>query len=207
MAIALTHSCARAHVTLQVVIPHLTESYSSSQDPPEKSIPICTLKNFPNKIEHTLQWARDHFEGVFSQAPTSINQYLTQPSYFRQLSQQPGSMASDAYEMIMDGLVRSKPLTFNDCVAWARQQFQDLFHNTIAQLLYNFPPDQMTKEGEPFWSGPKRCPHPLEFDASNETHMGFIVAAANLRAEVFGLKGSTDVEALRKVVAKIKVRR
>lgn len=35
---------------VQVVIPHLTESYSSSQDPPEKSIPICTLKNFPNKV-------------------------------------------------------------------------------------------------------------------------------------------------------------
>jgi ubiquitin-activating enzyme E1 len=48
---------------VQVVIPHLTESYSSSQDPPEKSIPICTLKNFPNLIEHTLQWARDLFEG------------------------------------------------------------------------------------------------------------------------------------------------
>merc|ERR1719400_748588 len=31
----------------QVVIPKVTESYSSSQDPPEKSIPICTLKNFP----------------------------------------------------------------------------------------------------------------------------------------------------------------
>ena len=40
---------------LQVVLPRLTESYSSSQDPPEKSIPICTLKNFPNAIEHTLQ--------------------------------------------------------------------------------------------------------------------------------------------------------
>lgn len=40
---------------IQVVIPFLTESYSSSQDPPEKSIPICTLKNFPNAIEHTLQ--------------------------------------------------------------------------------------------------------------------------------------------------------
>jgi ubiquitin-activating enzyme E1 len=39
----------------QVVIPHVTESYSSSQDPPEKSIPFCTLKNFPNAIEHTIQ--------------------------------------------------------------------------------------------------------------------------------------------------------
>ena len=40
---------------VQVVIPHVTESYSSSQDPPEKSIPVCTLKNFPNLIEHTIQ--------------------------------------------------------------------------------------------------------------------------------------------------------
>jgi ubiquitin-activating enzyme E1 len=45
----------------------VTESYGSSRDPPEKSIPICTLKNFPNAIEHTLQWARDLFEGVFTQ--------------------------------------------------------------------------------------------------------------------------------------------
>ena len=35
---------------LKVVIPRVTESYSSSQDPPEKSIPICTLKNFPNAM-------------------------------------------------------------------------------------------------------------------------------------------------------------
>ena len=40
---------------VQVVIPNLTESYSSSQDPPEKSIPVCTLKNFPYEIEHTIQ--------------------------------------------------------------------------------------------------------------------------------------------------------
>ena len=51
----------------QVVIPDITESYSSSHDPPEKSIPICTLKNFPNQIEHTLQWAREQFEGTFTQ--------------------------------------------------------------------------------------------------------------------------------------------
>uniref|UniRef100_A0A4W5PU20 Ubiquitin-activating enzyme E1 C-terminal domain-containing protein n=1 Tax=Hucho hucho TaxID=62062 RepID=A0A4W5PU20_9TELE len=62
---------------VQVVIPFLTESYSSSQDPPEKSIPICTLKNFPNAIEHTLQWARDEFEGLFKQPSENAMQYLT----------------------------------------------------------------------------------------------------------------------------------
>ena len=38
--------------------------FRSSMDPPEKDIPICTLKNFPNAIQHTIQWARDLFEGV-----------------------------------------------------------------------------------------------------------------------------------------------
>ena len=40
---------------IQVIIPHLTESYSSSQDPPEKEAPSCTIKNFPNAIQHTIQ--------------------------------------------------------------------------------------------------------------------------------------------------------
>ena len=49
----------------QVVVPHITENYGATRDPPEKSIPVCTLKNFPNQIQHTLQWARDWFEGEF----------------------------------------------------------------------------------------------------------------------------------------------
>jgi ubiquitin-activating enzyme E1 len=39
----------------QVVVPHLTESYASSQDPPEKETPSCTVKNFPNAIQHTIE--------------------------------------------------------------------------------------------------------------------------------------------------------
>ena len=39
----------------QVVIPDLTESYASSQDPPEKETPSCTIKNFPNAINHTIE--------------------------------------------------------------------------------------------------------------------------------------------------------
>lgn len=40
-------------------------------------------------------------------------------------------------------LVDVKPSSFEDCVKWARQLFQDYYFNTIAQLLYNFPPDHV----------------------------------------------------------------
>jgi len=52
---------------VQVIIPHLTESYGNSKDPEEKTgIPICTIKSFPYKPEHTIQWARELFETEFN---------------------------------------------------------------------------------------------------------------------------------------------
>ena len=53
---------AKGHT--QIVAPYKTENYGATRDPPEKSIPVCTLKHFPNQIDHTLQWARDWFEEV-----------------------------------------------------------------------------------------------------------------------------------------------
>lgn len=39
----------------------------------------------------------------------------------------------------------------------------------LVVLRYSFIicPFQLTSSGAPFWSGPKRCPHPLEFSTSN----------------------------------------
>jgi ubiquitin-activating enzyme E1 len=171
---------------VQVIIPHLTESYASTRDPPEKEIPICTLKNFPNAIEHCIQWARDLFEGLFNKTPADVNAYLSKPTFLQELE---GTTARGTVESIYESLRTSKPNNFEDCVAWARIKFEELFNNSIQQLLHNFPLDMITSSGTPFWGGPKRPPRPLQFDPKNPTHMGFIIAAANLRAQVYGLPG------------------
>ena len=72
----------------QLVVPQLTENYGASRDPPEQDIPLCTLKNFPNQIEHTLQWARDWFEGIYKQTPSDCNQYLTTVTFREHLASQ-----------------------------------------------------------------------------------------------------------------------
>ncbi|CAO1398558.1 unnamed protein product, partial [Diamesa serratosioi] len=70
---------------VQVIVPHLTESYSSSVDPPEKSVPVCTLRHFPSAIEHTLQWARDRFEGFFTNDVLDAVKFLSEESCVKDL--------------------------------------------------------------------------------------------------------------------------
>ncbi|GJN91936.1 hypothetical protein Rhopal_004961-T1 [Rhodotorula paludigena] len=182
---------------VQVVLPHLTESYSSSQDPPEKSHPSCTIKNFPNQIEHTIAWAKERFEEYFEKPAEVVNSYLSQPN-FVEAAKQSGETAQLA--KIKSFLVDDKPLGFDECIVWARQQFETEYANEIKQLLYSLPKDLLTKEGTPFWSGPKRAPDPLQFDYSNPTHMEFIIAAANLHAYNYGLKGESNPEYFKKVL-------
>lgn len=190
---------------IQVVVPFLTESYSSSQDPPEKSIPICTLRNFPNAIEHTLQWARDMFEGIFKQNAENAAQYISDPTFIDRTLSLPGVQPLETLESVKIALIDERPKSIVDCVKWARLHFQEQFSNQIVQLLFNFPPDQVTTTGQPFWSGPKRCPAPITFDVNEPLHLDYVWAAANLKAEVYGLPQVRDRSKIAELVSQVEV--
>lgn len=175
----------------QVVLPRMTESYSSSQDPPEQSFPMCTLRSFPNRIEHTIAWAKDLFHTYFVGPPEVVNMYLTQKDYLGSALKQSGN-EKQTLETLRDYLQTDKPETFDDCIEWARHQFEKQYNNAIQQLLYNFPKDSKTSTNQPFWSGPKRAPDPLKFNPDNSTHYTFVVATANLHAFNYKIQGSTD---------------
>jgi len=176
----------------QVVLPRITESYSSSQDPPEQSFPMCTLRSFPNKIEHTIAWARELFESSFVKPAETVNLYLSQPNYIDTTLKQGGNEKA-TLEMLVDYLKNERALTFEDCVQWGRMLFEKQYNNAIQQLLFNFPKDAVSSTGTPFWSGPKRAPDPLKFDVENPTHFAFLEAATNLHAFNYNInvKGKT----------------
>ncbi|CCF58176.1 hypothetical protein KAFR_0E00220 [Kazachstania africana CBS 2517] len=169
----------------QVVVPRLTESYSSSRDPPEKSIPLCTLRSFPSKIDHTIAWAKSLFQGYFFDVPENVNMFISQPDFIEQTLKQSGDVKG-IIESILDS-INNKPKNFEECIQWARLEFEKKFNHDIKQLLYNFPADAKTSSGEPFWSGAKRAPTPLIFNINEENHYDFVVGGANLRAFNFGL--------------------
>ena len=57
----------------------------------------------------------------------------------------------DLYQLMVD----NKPKDFSDCIKWARNKFQNDFHNSIRDLLESFPPDYKDEDGQPFWTSLK----------------------------------------------------
>ena len=181
----------------QAVLPHQSESYGASADPPEETIPVCTLKSFPYAIEHTLQWARDAFEGSFAHVPSMVNRFLASPAHtLRQLE----SGEEEAPEGVQDAVaalhaaVVGRPADGAGCVAWAVGCFRRWFDADVRRLLAQYPPDHVGDDGAPFWSGTRRTPTPATFDATEPTHRAFVAAAAALRAASLGVVPPTAAD-------------
>jgi ubiquitin-activating enzyme E1-like protein 2 len=120
---------AKGHV--QVIVPHLTESYASQQDPPDQDVPYCTLKSFPANIEHTIQWARDKFESQFTQKPQLFNKFWAKyksPGIVLQ-KLEAGERLEGAIHAVK--LLASHPKEWSDCVKIARLKFEKYFNHKV----------------------------------------------------------------------------
>uniref|UniRef100_A0A8C4WFV7 Ubiquitin-like modifier-activating enzyme 7 n=1 Tax=Gopherus evgoodei TaxID=1825980 RepID=A0A8C4WFV7_9SAUR len=173
----------KGHV--QVIVPHLTQPFGSPLDLTESAVPLCTLRHFPSTIEHTLQWARDEFDGLFKVPAENVNKFLEDPAFLEV------QRTTQDLEWVRSSL-QEKPRSWPDCVRWARQRWESLYRHTILNLLHAFPPGHETSPGVPFWAGPKRCPRPLEFDCNNVS--GDHVGRAGAGMATWGQAGATGRE-------------
>ena len=190
---------------VQVVVPCQSESYSSSVDPPEPSIPMCTLKNFPYAISHTIQWGRDLFDGLFERRPQQANDFLDSLASSSidelaiRLVQEKGdeSAIDAALELCEDVFTDSVEYCDVQCVrenalSWSTALADKHFSQTPAALLKKHPLDSLDEDGEPFWSGTRRPPKVLAFvhppqdseqSIINNNLIEFVRNCARLRVE------------------------
>ena len=181
----------------QMVVPYKTQSYGDSQDPKEASIPMCTLRNYPYLLDHTIEWARDYFQGFCVNGSADFGALVKDPAgYVKQCQDEQANQAGsilEKFRFLSRFLICWPEVNTQSLVNVARQLFQDIFHDQIAQLLYCFPVDYKNDDGQLFWSSPKRPPYIIEFDAADEMHFLFVKAVVVILGEVFGVKvGETD---------------
>jgi molybdopterin/thiamine biosynthesis adenylyltransferase len=148
----------------QPVIPYLTETYSNSVDKSdEDSIPVCTIKNFPNHINHTIHWARDYFE-LFNRGFKNVNNYIDNPLFLDDLE------LADYNQAIDDiNLLGRKVFNWMDIFDIALEIYEKEYIYNIQKLLHAFPPDHCLEDGSLFWSNGKYMPKIIDqyFDYFN----------------------------------------
>lgn len=102
----------------QMIVPHKTQCYGDSTDPPEEAIPMCTLRNFPNQIEHCIEWGRDKFNELFVDIPNDLVSYLDNPKLF--LAQLKNNSTSSGMvttlTRIRDYIKMKQSASFESCV-------------------------------------------------------------------------------------------
>jgi ubiquitin-activating enzyme E1 len=110
---------------------------------------------------------------LFVKPAQAVNAYLSEPNYLESTLKYSGQQ-KDQVEQIVSYLVTNKPLTFEECIVWARLQFEAKYNNEIRQLLFSLPKDAVSKSGQPFWSSPKRAPDPLIFNSNDVSPRGLL---------------------------------
>lgn len=182
----------KGHV--QVILPHLTESYSSQSDPVDDDIPYCTLKSFPTHIEHTIQWSRNKFESLFCKKPDILKNFeearLSMEIILQKLDL--GVTLDDAHKDMLEKMVctlqvvlSQRPKHWAECLILARMKFEKYFNHKAKQLLHKFPLETKLSNGSFFWHSPRRPPTPIQFNIGNNLHIAFILSTARLLSSVW----------------------
>jgi ubiquitin-activating enzyme E1 len=158
---------------VQVIVPHKTCSYSDTVDPPEKEIPVCTLKNFPFKIEHCIQWGLDVFNQYFNEWMIDLMEYKGgKEKFIHYLSRIDNDNIKNQKLVNMERILYAFK---NDTIyTYITQVFIDLFVIPIKKLVNDNPKDKLNDDGSSFWTGIRRFPQIIKLSHDNPFLLEFI---------------------------------
>ena len=125
----------------------------------------CTLKSFPYKIEHCIEWRKSIFSGLFISEIRQLKQFLEEPKSFI------NNLISDANNAFIEKYINIKQLMIilntqnkiSKLVKYGLFNFNKLFNEKIKDLLKSYPFDKKYKDRTPFWNKEKRISKTIEF--------------------------------------------
>jgi len=94
---------------------------------------------------------------------------------------------------------------FDNYIELAINEYTDNFYNKINQLLIDYPKDYLNKDGSKFWSGSKRLPHPIKYDANNNLCFSFVKNFAIILVRCLGVPIINDDNYIKRISTNIKI--
>ena len=97
---------------------------------------MCTLRNFPNQIEHCIEWSREKFNTSFVTTPQDVAQYMSDPKkMLAELKTNENSTGRlKKLQAIRDFINMKQSLGYEGCVALAKQHFVDDYDYMIRDI-------------------------------------------------------------------------
>lgn len=171
---------------MQSIIPKQTATYSEITDITDTTIPMCTIKSFPNKIEHCVEWGLETFLNTITQPLQDLNAYLGNSNkFYKQIDSIDNNYIVEKRLLILSEYIELfVDKQFSTFLKLSRFIYNTYFRNPIEDILYSFPHDLKDSSGIPFWSGKKLRPRIIYY---KDIDRSFIENLYNILSPIFGL--------------------
>ena len=155
----------------QIIIPNKTATYSELTDIEDKSIPMCTIRNFPNKFEHCIEWGLEIFDKLFNESIKNLKLFLVDKDKLKKelLSLDNSIVLKEKLEYLLHLLELLNSKSFDSFLVYARSIYDSLYIKPIKDILYSFPDNLIDKYGNQFWSGNRLKPELLEYNKVSDS--------------------------------------
>lgn len=207
--------------SVQNIIPGITPFYNNTSN--NRTIPLCTLKQFPYKKEHTLHWAKEMFEDEFNMIPNIIknkswvnneqdDKKIEKYKNFKLSKKSYMNVVIDTFQQYYVKNIEALKEQYGECDKIPKnvdmtQEFVELFFEMLNQVFgTNFLPDIQIKyynvnNGNNL-DNLQANPISFEKDCFELKHIDVITEMANLRNKQYDIELADYMET-HKIIGKI----
>ena len=183
-----------------VVIPFVTAPMEFSQTNNKPSIPMCTLKFFPTRIEDCIEWSNYNFNSLFKMNILQFKNFIfdSNEEIFKKLNEKAPADFVDIYKNIESFMKlmnqENEEKLIEKIIYKALEYFNEFYNIRIKELLKLNPPDKKMEDGKPFWNAIKKAPKIIEeIDIKNKLTKLFIISFTHIFANCLLGKRNIDI--------------
>ena len=180
---------------LQLIIPKKTKCYNETHISGEKqkSIPMCTLRQFPSNIEHCIEWSKDKFNEYFYEDIKNIKDLIINPyEYLAKIKNEENSNSIlNKIKILLEIKLENN---LEKCKELGKYIFLKIFNYEIKKIIDIFPKDYKNKDNTYFWSGAKKYPVVLNFNEDDECIIKFIEYYTKILLNALNIKKVENIE-------------
>ena len=192
----------------QIIVPYKTDTYNDEAPSQNiKELPMCTLRLFPSKIEHCIEWARDSFIGYFTNIISETKEFFTnKQSFIEKFNEGENLERLELIEKHIDFIINKN---LEKMVDYAMNTYTNSFDYNIRSLLLSFPEDyKQNIDGTNLWGSSKIRPHELPFDINNDLCILYVQKFIWILSHALGIqftKEELSKENLKNICSKVKL--